>query len=372
MKGTRTKNDLLQAFGSKRIIICCGSGGVGKTTTAAAVALEAARRGRKAIVLTIDPAKRLATALGLETLGDTPKRIALADASGSLDAMMLDTKRTFDRLIERYVSDPERQASIFNNRLYQQMSSMIAGSQEYMATEKLYELYQEGRYDVLVLDTPPTRHALDFLEAPRKMINMTSNSLLEWFLKPGLFVGQAGLIGLGVLKKGAEKILSVFDRVAGFDFLRELSEMLFLFSDLLGGFRDRAQSVYDLLRQDFVGFLLVTSPASVAVQDALYFHNRIGDAKLPFLGFVVNRTHAANSWKPSDLPADLPAPLRAKAIDQLENFEQLARRDQRAVTLLKKAGGKGASCAVIPLFEKDVHDLEGLSRMSQELANSPT
>jgi anion-transporting ArsA/GET3 family ATPase len=283
--------------------------------------------------------------------------------------MMLDTNRTFDRLIERYVEDPARREAFFENRLYQHMSSMIAGSQEYMAMEKLHELYQEGDYDLLVLDTPPTRHALDFLEAPRKMINMTSNSLLEWFLKPGLFVGQAGLIGLGVLRRGAEKILSVFDRLAGFSFLHELSEMLALFTSLLGGFQKRAQSVYELLRKDFVGFLLVTSPASVSIQDALYFHRKINEAGLPFLGFAVNRVHPENFWKPSDLPSDLPAPLRSKALNQLEAYEELAKRDQKAISLLKKMGGKNTPCSAIPLFEKDVHDLEGLSRMYGELTS---
>ncbi len=360
----------------RRVIICCGSGGVGKTTMAAAIALGAARGGKKVIVLTIDPAKRLATALGLESLASEPTEVPLRlkaseGGSGRLFAMMLDTKSTFDRLIERHVVNPERRRSIIENRLYQHMSSMIAGSQEYMAMEKLHELYEEGAYDLLVLDTPPTRHALDFLEAPRKMINMTSNSLLEWFLKPGLFVGQAGLIGLGVLRKGAEKILSVFDRLAGFSFLHELSEMLALFSELLGGFQERARAVYDLLRRDFVGFLLVTSPASVAIQDALYFHRKIDQGGLPFLGFVVNRVHPENFWKTSDLPSSWPDALRAKAIARLEDYEQLAKRDRKAVALLKKMGGKKTACASIPLFEKDVHDLDGLSRMYQELVNSP-
>lgn len=367
MKKKVPASNLSDALAAKSIIICCGSGGVGKTTTAASIALGAARAGRKAIVLTIDPAKRLATALGLESLGDAPKRIPLPGASGSLDAMMLDTKRTFDRLIERHVADEGRRQAIFGNRLYQQMSSMIAGSQEYMATEKLYELHESGVYDLLVLDTPPTRHALDFLEAPRKMINMTSNSLLEWFIKPGLFVGQAGLIGLGVLRKSAEKILSVFDRIAGFAFLRELSEMLSLFTSLLGGFQKRAQSVYDLLRKDFVGFLLVTSPASVAVQDALFFHRQIDASGLPFLGFVVNRVHPENYWKASDLPSDLPTSLRDKAFKQLAAYEALAKRDRRSIEILKKTGGKKATCAEIPLFEKDVHDLEGLKKMYEGL-----
>lgn len=362
---------LIEAIRLKKIIVCCGSGGVGKTTTAASIALGAARAGRKAIVLTIDPAKRLATALGLQTLSNEPTEVALNSQSdsGRLFAMMLDTKRTFDRLIERHLSDPQRREAIFSNRLYQQMSSMIAGSQEYMATEKLYELYENGGYDLLVLDTPPTRHALDFLEAPRKMINMTSNSLLEWFIKPGLFVGQAGLIGLGVLRKSAEKILSVFDRIAGFAFLKELSEMLSLFTSLLGGFQKRAQTVSDLLHQDFVGFLLVTSPASVAIQDALYFHRQITASGLPFLGFAVNRVHPENFWKTSDLPSDLTPSLREKAIKHLHAYEDLAKRDRKSIEILKKIGKK-TPCAEIPLFEKDVHDLEGLEKMYEGLTRS--
>jgi len=358
---------LQRVIKDKRIIVCSGSGGVGKTTAAAAIALEAAQRGRKAIVLTIDPARRLATAMGLDTLGDTPKEIPLPGARGRLFAMMLDTKRTFDRLIERHIADPEKRASIFNNRLYQHMSSMIAGSQEYMAMEKLHELYREGDYDLLVLDTPPTRHALDFLDAPRKMVNITGNSLLEWFLKPGLFTGRASRIGLGVIQKGAEKILSVFDRLAGFSFLHELSEMLSLLGHMMGGFHERAQAVSELLHENFVGFLLVTSPSSVAIQDALYFYERIADEKLPFVGFIVNRVHEAGRASAEDVPQNLSNALRLKLIDQVRNYEQLAQRDQKAVSLLKRMGGKAPVYVTIPLFAGDVHDLDGLRRMNEFL-----
>jgi anion-transporting ArsA/GET3 family ATPase len=358
---------LNKIFDDKQIIICCGSGGVGKTTTAAAIALEAASRGKKVIVLTIDPAKRLATAMGIDALGNVPKEIPLPKGSGSLFAMMLDTKRTFDRLIERYADSPAARQSILNNQLYQNMSNMIAGSQEYMAMEKLYELHHEGDYDLMVLDTPPTRHALDFLDAPKKMINITENSLLKWFLKPGAFLGRASRAGFGVLGKGAEKILSVFDRLAGFGFLHELSEMVALIGNLLGGFHDRARSVYELLRKDFVGFLLITGPSSVSIQDSLYFYKRIKEEGLPFLGFVINRVHEPGGMIQEKDLAPLSPALREKVMDHLRNYEQLALRDQRAFTLLKKMGGKKALYASVPLFSSDVHDLEGLKNINEAL-----
>lgn len=348
-------------FQRKKIVICSGSGGVGKTTTAAAIALEAANRGKKAVVLTIDPAKRLATAMGLDALGNTPKEIPLPRAKGRLFAMMLDTKRTFDLLIERHTADPGKRKAILENRLYQHMSNMIAGSQEYMAMEKLYELHAEGDYDFMVLDTPPTRHALDFLEAPQKMTNITGNSILEWFLKPSFFVGRA-----------AEKILSVFDRLAGFSFLYELSEMLSLLGSLLSGFHERSRAVYDLLRKDDVGFLLVTSPTSVSIQDALYFHKVIKESKLPFVGFIINRLHETGVSKDADLADPFSSSLRRKVLDHLKNYEQLALRDQKAVTLLKKMGGKKVSYTTIPLLTTDVHDLEGLREMNQALFPSST
>lgn len=354
--------NLERILAKKRIIICCGSGGVGKTTMAAAIALEAAVQGKKAIVLTIDPAKRLATAMGLGTLGNVPKKIHIPKISGELFAMMLDTKRTFDRLIEKYTSDPEKRKTIFENHLYQHVSNMIAGSQEYMAMEKLYELFHEGNYEVMVLDTPPTRHALDFLDAPKKMVHLTGNSLLKWFLKPGLF---AGSLGLGTLNKGVRKIFSVFDRLAGLSFLSELSEMLSLISNLFGGFHERAQAVYDLLRENFVGFLLVTGPTSVSVQDALYFHRRIINEELPFLGFIINRVHP--KLGPEFELEGLSEPLRNKILVYLKDYGFLVERDKKAIALLKKAGEKKTHYATIPIFAHDVHDLEGLKKIAQKL-----
>lgn len=349
----------------KKILICCGSGGVGKTTTAAALALQGAMTGKKAMVLTIDPARRLARALGLEELPDEPKEVPVPGAKGHLFAMMLDTKRTFDKLIERHTPSPGRREAILSNRLYQLLSSMIAGSQEYMAMERLHEISERGEYDLLVLDTPPTRHALDFLEAPQKMIQITSNSILGWFLKPGLFAGR---VGFRTLQRGAEKILSVMDRLAGFSFLHELAEMLGLMAGLLGGFRERAEVVQKLLQEDFTGFLLVTTPTAVAIQDALYFFNRIREAELPLLGFIINRTHTAFAKSlPRSHAGGLSGPLKEKILRVADDFRRLGERDQREIQLLKKVAGNRYLYLDVPAFSGEIHNLEGLGKMDKIL-----
>ncbi|MBI1909613.1 MAG: ArsA family ATPase [Deltaproteobacteria bacterium] len=350
---------LVKLVEEKKILICCGSGGVGKTTTAAAIALEAARRGKKTIVLTIDPARRLASAMGLDTLSDEPQKIPLQ--GGFLDAMMLDTKRTFDALIEKYSPSRSVREAILANRLYQHLSSMLAGSQEYMAMEKLYEIAQKD-YDLIVLDTPPTRHALDFLEGPEKMVNIVNNSLLKWFLKPSLFMAGGGF---KLLRRGGEKILSVFDKLAGFSFLHELSEMLVSIAGLLGGFQNRASAVYDLLRDKSVGFLLVTSPETIPIQDALYFFKEIRRFKLPFCGFIVNRVHTSFLGVHGSVPEkEIPDRLREPLLQNLEEMELLAERDHENLSLLEEVPGKNNFCLQVPQFTADIHDLKGLGAMA--------
>ncbi len=229
--------------------------------------------------------------------------------------------------------------------------------------ERLYEIQQQGGFDLLVLDTPPTRHALDFLEAPDRMMRITSNSILGWFLKPGLFAGR---LGLKTLQKGTEKILGVFDRLAGFSFLHELAEMLGLLSGLLGGFRNRAEEVQKLLHQPFVGFLLVTSPASVSIQDALYFFNRIQQAKLPFLGFIINRIHSSLGEMTNDEKlSDLSPSLKAKLKKNLDDYLQLGERDRKEVQLLKGTAGTRTLYLSIPALPDDPHDLEGLKKLNE-------
>jgi len=236
---------------TKSVIVCVGSGGVGKTTMSAAIALRAAEVGKRVCVLTIDPARRLASAMGLTALGNTESRIAterleaagVGPPSGQLWAMMLDTKRTWDDLVTRFAMDPEQARRILANHYYQQISSALAGSQEFMAMEKLYELHESGKYDVLVLDTPPTRHALDFLDAPKKMMDFMDEGVLKLFLTPGR-------LGFGFLRSSSALMFNVLERVTGFEVLRDISDFISSFGGMYAGFRDRATKVEEFLRAD--------------------------------------------------------------------------------------------------------------------------
>lgn len=276
--------------------------------------------------------------------------------------MMLDTKRTFDRLILDYAPSPEVGQRILNNRLYRHLSTMMAGSQEYMAMEKLYEMAADSRWDFLVLDTPPTRHALDFLEAPDKMVGLISNSILKWFLQPSLFFGRKGL---AFFSRGAEKILSVLDRLAGFAFLRELSEMLLEIAGLLGGFESRARAVSNLLRGTEVGFLLVTSPEEAAVVDTVFFLDFLRSHQLDPLGVIANRV----AWVPDLTPIELKR-LAAQAEEDsglqrlwinYQNYRSLAGRQRQALARLS------SSPIVVPQWSEDISDLQGLAHVMRRL-----
>ena len=267
----------------KEVCICAGSGGVGKTTTSAAIALGMAARGKKVAVLTIDPARRLANSLGLPELGNE-ERLVKADVEGELWAMMLDPKRTFDELVEWHAPDERTRDAVLSNRIYQELSNAVAGSQEYMAMEKLHELHQEGRYDLLVLDTPPTRNALDFLDAPKKLAAFIDSRTLQLFTGPGM-------LGLKVLGRGSGVALSVLKRATGIDLLEDLSEFFSSFGGMAEGFRERAERVNALLADSRSAFVLVTSPRADAVEEAVWFHHRLLDAGLPFAGVVANRVH---------------------------------------------------------------------------------
>lgn len=363
---------------NKRLIICCGSGGVGKTTTAAALALKACMLGRNVAVLTIDPAKRLANSLGLKSLGNEEKEIPRAEfeksglePKGRMYALMLDTKRTFDKIIEKYAPSEESKQSIFNNALYQHLSGMIAGSQEYMAMEKVYELYQKNKFDLLILDTPPTQHALDFLDAPQKMTQAVSDSILKWFLKPSLFLGRSSL---KLLEKGTRGIFKAFNNVLGLEFMQDLSAMLISTAGLLEGFKDRAKEVNELLHDTKTSFLLVTAPQGMVVPEALFFHQKIKEYKLPFAGFVVNRVH--QDLKQNLSEAELEKGLRktglnSEQIDALLNmmdeYQNLIRQDHEHLELLEEKLKKKESITLVPYLDKDVHDLKGLSEIGDYL-----
>lgn len=375
-----------------RIIACVGSGGVGKTTTSASIALKGAELGRKVCVLTIDPAKRLANSMGLEALGNTESRIpksrlesaGIRNGTGELWAMMLDTKRTWDDLVGRFAPDEKARDRILANNYYQQISGALAGSQEFMAMEKLYELHESGKYDLLVLDTPPTRHALDFLDAPKKMISIMDESVIRLFVSPSL---RAGKLGLGLLKSSTAWIFKVLERVTGFEVLRDLSDFIESFGGMYGGFQERAGKVEDLLRAEGSAFVLVTSPNALTIEEAIFFHRKLDEYRLPFAGFVVNRVHldplaeygAKAEFKrmrknPAGLLAALGAgkgkaseDLAARMLENLENLQGLAEMDAEQIALLRKECGSGDLWRTIPHFEVDVHDLSGLARVNRHL-----
>jgi anion-transporting ArsA/GET3 family ATPase len=345
----------------KQVCICAGSGGVGKTTTSAAIALGMAARGRKVAVLTIDPARRLASALGLPELGNEERRVEV-DVDGELWAMMLDAKRTFDELIELHAPDAATRDAVLSNRIYKELSGAVAGSQEYMAMEKLHELHQEGRYDLLVLDTPPTRNALDFIEAPRKLAAFIDSRTLGFFTTPGF-------LGLRVFGRGAGLVFSVMKRATGVDMLEDLSEFFRSFGEMTGGFRERAESVNRLLADNRTAFVLVTSPQEDSIEDAAFFHRRLRDAGLPFAGVVANRVRPELP-EPADgeraLCKALGEPLAAKVLDSYEAARRLAERDHANLDVLRARLGRRPMIEV-PDMDEDVHDLEGLRRMDAHL-----
>jgi anion-transporting ArsA/GET3 family ATPase len=372
----------------KRIVVCVGSGGVGKTTTAAAIALEGARRGRRTLVITIDPAKRLANSLGLAALGHEVQRVAddLIDAAGpredggELWAMMLDQKLAFDEVVRRHATDPAAIQRILDNPVYAQISGSLTGSQEYAALAKLHDLDGEGQWDLIVVDTPPTSHALDFLDAPQKLSQAIDSPAVDWFRKLRNSGNRrrwsvAGRTGAYVLKR--------ISKFVGSQFLDDLAVFFTEFNDILGGFKQRAEAVFELLRQPRVGFVLVSSPEPMAVDEALYFHARLTVSEMPFSAFVVNKVHAdlATTSSAEELTAriaavprvaalELDRPSMAEAAERLivnhAAIQELALADEQSMDRLRTAAGDAALRAV-PFFEQDVHDARGLAKIGEYL-----
>ncbi len=363
--------ELLQG---KRVCICAGSGGVGKTTSSAAIAVGMAARGKKVAVLTIDPAKRLADSLGLPELGNEERRVdpALFEAAGvdtnggELWAMMLDAKATFDELVRRHAPDEETRDRILSNRIYQQLSAALAGSQEYMAMEKLFELYAENRYDLLVLDTPPTRSALEFLEAPKRLMQFIEGRALQVFMRP------TGL-GMRVFGRGTSVMFSILRRVTGVEVLEDLSEFFQAFSGMVGGFRERAKRVSELLAHPETCFLVVCGPQGEPITAAVYFHRKLVEAQLPFGGVIVNKVHYASELPDPDdalaerLTSSLGSrDLAERVMRNLDDYRGLAVRDQRNIDRLT-AEMRARSVIQVPYLDEDVHDLGGLLRINEYL-----
>ncbi|HEY6099635.1 MAG TPA: ArsA-related P-loop ATPase [Anaeromyxobacter sp.] len=369
------------SLGMRRVVVCVGPGGVGKTTVAAAIALDRTMAGARVLVCTIDPARRLANALGLSTLGNVESRVPehkFAEAGlrprGALFAMMLDVKRTWDDLVTRHAPDPNRRERILRNRLYQQMSSALAGSQEYMAMEKLYELATDRDYDVIVLDTPPTAHALDFLEAPDRILDFLGNEKARALLAP---VAGAGRLGLRLAQLGGGYIAKTLARFTGQDVLSDLGDFLQGFQGMYDGFKERAAAVHALLSRPEVGFVLVTSASPVAIDETLAFHERLHAESMPVAGLVANRV-TPDLWPgggplpdAAALAAALPpggsgdGALVARLAATFAEHQALSAGEGRALARLFAA--TDVPRAVIPRLETDVHDLAGLARLAGHL-----
>ncbi|WP_128802575.1 MULTISPECIES: ArsA family ATPase [unclassified Streptomyces] len=274
-----------------RIVVCCGSGGVGKTTTAAALGLRAAERGRKVVVLTIDPARRLAQSMGIDSLDNTPRRVKDVDGGGELHAMMLDMKRTFDEIVEAH-ADRERAAAILSNPFYQSLSAGFAGTQEYMAMEKLGQLRARNEWDLIVVDTPPSRSALDFLDAPKRLGSFLDGRLIRLLTAPAKLGGRAGMKFLNV---GMSMMTGTLGKLLGGQLLKDVQTFVSAMDTTFGGFRTRADATYKLLQAPGTAFLVVAAPERDALREAAYFVERLAAEDMPLAGLVLNRVHGSGA-----------------------------------------------------------------------------
>jgi anion-transporting ArsA/GET3 family ATPase len=361
------------------IVICCGTGGVGKTTTAAVLAIEGARRGRNAVVVTIDPAKRLAQALGLEALSDTAHEIdrerwdPAGDAApgGRLSALMLDPKTTFDSLVTRYASTPEQGERILENRFYRNVSGALGGTQEYMAMEKLHELHEDGGYDLIVIDTPPTRHALDFLDAPARLIRLLDNRIFRLLMMPTRSIVRVA--GVAV-----QAFLRTISRVVGTEVIDDVVAFFRAFEGMEAGFRERAAAVQQLIAGPSTAFVLVTSPRREAVEEAAYFAARLQETGLSVAALAVNRVHPSfGAARPAGLrervatlpgiPGDPAAVARlGAAYANLADFRTVAVHERAELERVRTGIGSAAT-AFVPYLAHDVHDFGALRQVGGHL-----
>jgi anion-transporting ArsA/GET3 family ATPase len=363
------------------VVVCCGTGGVGKTTTSAVLALEAARRGSNAIVVTIDPARRLADTLGIDVVGDSPHEIdhgrwdptGTARTGGRLSALMLDTRSTFDALVRRYSATDEQTERILDNRFYRNIAGSLSGTQEYMAMEKLHELHEEGGYDLIVVDTPPTRHALDFLDAPARLTRLLDNRIFRFLMVPTrTYLRVAGV--------AVQAFLRTISKVVGTAVIDDVVAFFRAFEGMEQGFRERASSVTELLAERSTAFVLVTSPRRDAVQEAVFFAERLEENHMSVAALVVNRVH------PHFGPARDEAALRARAdevrqgsvgdraaaerlalrYDNLADYSKLAHRERAQAAGVGDRIGAGV-VAYVPSLAHDVVDFAALDAVALHL-----
>jgi anion-transporting ArsA/GET3 family ATPase len=358
-----------------RIVVCCGAGGVGKTTTAAALGLRAAERGRHAVVITVDPARRLAQSLGLASLDNTPRPVPLPEgARGSLHAMMLDMKRTFDEVVEEH-ADPERARQILANPFYQTLSTSFSGTQEYMAMEKLGQLHQSGDWDLIVVDTPPSRSALDFLDAPKRLGRFLDGRLVR-FLSAPASTGAFRLLGAGF-----NLVTSVIAKVVGAQLLDDLRSFVSAFDTVFGGFQERAERTYQLLQTPGTAFVVVAVPDTDAMREASYFVDRLAADSMPLAGLVINRTHPL----PEGLGEGLTAQAAVAAEESLRQtgthplasaalrlHAERVRVRERETGLRDRmlAAHRDVRVSEVAALPEDVHDLEGLRSIGTALSAS--
>jgi anion-transporting ArsA/GET3 family ATPase len=356
-----------------KVIVCCGSGGVGKTTTAAALAVRAAERGRRTVVLTIDPARRLAQSLGLRELGNQPRRVRVAgfEPRGELSAMMLDMRRTFDDMVLN-TAGHDRAQQILANPFYRTISTSFSGTQEYMAMEKLGQLAATGEWDLIVVDTPPSRSALDFLDAPQRLSTVLDGRIIRLLSAPA----RAGGLGIRKLVGASFGLFAkAVSTIIGGQLLQDASAFVQAFDSMFGGFRERATTTYTMLRSPGTAFLVIATPEPDALREASYFVERLAAEQMPLAGLVANRTHP--------VLADLPAARAVAAADELAKNGNgtlaaamlrlhadrvaVAAREKRLLARFTRAH-PGVAMVGVPALPADVHDLAGLREISLRLA----
>ena len=359
---------------ANRVVVCCGAGGVGKTTTAAAMALRAAEYGRTVVVLTIDPAKRLAQALGISDLGNSPQRVPLAaEVPGQLFAMMLDMRRTFDEMVIQY-SGPGRAQAILDNQFYQTVATSLAGTQEYMAMEKLGQLLGEDRWDLVVVDTPPSRNALDFLDAPKRLGSFMDSRLWRLLLGPGRGIGRlvTGAVGL------AMKALST---VLGSQMLSDAASFVQSLDATFGGFREKADRTYALLKRRGTQFVVVSAAEPDALREASFFVDRLSEERMPLAGLILNRTHPMLCSLPVERAIDGAKTLESEpecsgapdakdlARVVLQIHADRAATSKREIRLLSRFTGANPHVAIVgvPSLPFDVSDLEALRAIADQM-----
>lgn len=356
---------LAERLGGTDVCICVGPGGVGKTTISAAIGLGLAARGKKVVVVSIDPAKRLASALGLDELPGEPHRIDSEEIRGELWAMVLDSKRTFDGLVHKLAPDESTRREVLSNRIYRELSSAVAGSQEFTAMAKLYELHRDGDWDAIVLDTPPSRNALDFLDAPERLTRFLDGRALRLLSAPG------GL-ARGVLGRGAAVVFALLSRLTGVDVVGELSGFFRSLSTLTDGFRDRARGVQALLREERTRFLIVTSPEQEPAREAVFLSTQLEREGMHLGGLIVNLVHEVglegNDVKQvtSLLTPNLGEALAARVAANLGDFDVLARRDADSVQALMRECGE-ADPLLVSHLDGDPQDLDGIALVAEQL-----